>query len=207
MNALRLLIVCSIAAFSIASIRGEPFDAPNPDRCSDPRAGSVDTLEIGGANATTFEVLDDDAVIELVFGGQGASMFAVRFRLRGSDVPSCVAQTSALHDCPEGQLGCSNEEWTIAESVTPLRTYEEPDGSRSTDVHYVIISGRDPRYGDSFELRTTVAGISRTIRLWNGAQYAPDASPQDAAPAPDAQPLPDAQGSDAAPNDAGSPDA
>lgn len=201
------LRIGALAAAVVASLASGPaFEPPAPDSCLSGATGSISSLEVSGPDETTFTPLADDDVLPFVTGGQGVAMVGVRFRLVGTDVPSCASHETELSLCSmDGD--CSSGAVFGAETV-PLSTYAEDDGSRTTKPLWLLLDYSYPNPGEQFVLRATVAGADIERTLWfayRGLDSGPDAGAwgdADAAPSePDADAAPSESDADAAPSE------
>jgi hypothetical protein len=135
---------------------------PEPDRCDHlPTSVRVDSLELGSGNPDSlFQPWADEAVIPVTTGGQGSAMFPVRLRLRGPSVPACLPQRTVVTNVVGG---------TVALEASPLKTYEQEDGSRLTRTLWLVLD--DEHAVDFATVETRVEGKTSTRTIWVGAPY------------------------------------
>jgi hypothetical protein len=154
---MRRWVVIALAATQVGGLCGGGPSVPVPDECSmGASVGTVSSVEIGAA-ADTFTPVADGDVTPLVIGGQGGSMVVVRVRLRGANVPSCLAQRTIVYAGSGAELAEENE---------ALLTYPETDGSRTTKPLYVRMYGAIPGSGFPVVIRVIVGTIEVTRVLW-----------------------------------------
>ena len=128
--------------------------APEPDRCSDGVTEAAGVVVQTVPRTEPFRPYAEGDGIEIVGGGQGANMVAVRIRLVGDAAPSCIAQTTEIRDADGAGLGMLN---------VPIRTYQQPDGSRLTEDMWIVLLGR-PSPGERLQIVTEALG--QTIESW-----------------------------------------
>jgi hypothetical protein len=149
--------VAVLAALSMGGVCGPGPGLPMPDSCADgARAGTVTSLEIGGGGDPFAPQADGD-VTPKVIGAQGGAMVVVRVRLRGPDVPDCLAQRTIVYAGGGAEL---------AEEPEALLTYAQPDGSRTTNALYVRMFGMIPQGGQPVIVRVIVGALEVTRVLW-----------------------------------------
>jgi len=152
--AMRIAVIASAVGASLASgPGGDPI--PDPDTCELASAGTVDAVEIGDDDESSFVPLDDGASADFAVGGQGTDMFPMRIRIAGPDLPECLAQSTEL--VYDGTV--------IASTNEPLQTYADAAGTRATHAMFVIIFDVAPSPGESFTVSTTVGTITETRSL------------------------------------------
>lgn len=136
--------------------------------------GALTSLEIGTLDGDGgFAPFVADSVIDLQFGGQGSSMIVAHLRVRGTDVPACLAQRTVL-EYPNGDA--------IYEEQAPVPLDRAADGSWVSGSLFMIFD-REP--GAKVRLRAEVGGLSRSVEVWTNfmaVDAAPDAAPVDARP-------------------------
>jgi hypothetical protein len=197
---LRIFVILAAAVLSLASFGpGDPD--PEPDRCNSPEVGSIDSVEVGERDEDTFVSLADGSVVDFIFGGQGSPMLPIRYRIEGADLPSCVMHRTTLSYCSAyAEPDCQPLEETSL--VTPLNTYSEADGSRTTKTLFVITG--TPAEGMPIELEVQIGDAIANRTFYIGA-LPPDAGEPDSAAA-DANTT-DADIVDSNPSDAATADA
>lgn len=175
------------------------------DSCDTPAAGSAVSLEIGSVESGPFMPWVDGTVAHVVYGSQGGTMIPVALRLRGPDVPGCLVQDTRVLRYTDDAL--------IDLSSSPLRTYAEDDGTRTTKSIYLVMS-YDTQLGDAVRIRANAAGQSAELVVFVDHVGSPDAAVPDGGPQdaqPDAAAPRDAAMLDAGPDsavpDSGLPDA
>jgi hypothetical protein len=171
------------------------------DSCDTPAVGASVMLEIGSVEDGPFNPWAEGQVVPAVFGSQGGTMIPVALRLRGPDVPSCLAQDTRVLHYTDRELIDSNS--------SPVRTYSQDDGSRTTKSMFMVMR-YDINLGDAVRVVATAAGQSaeRVVfvdRVGSADAAVPDAGPEDASPDPDGAVPVDAAMLDAVP-DSGTPD-
>ena len=124
--------------------------APTPDECDEPAMARVTTVEIGGADEP-FLAWTHGGAAHLTRGPQGGLMIGIVIRLSGAELPSCLAQETSV-------LNAARD--TLVLSRTPLHTYEQPDGSRMTRVHWLVFEAREPAVGDTLSIRAVFASTT-----------------------------------------------
>lgn len=123
-----------------------------------PPAGVVlDSLDVSVGEGEVFVPLVDDAVVELIRGGQGARMLPVRIRAIGR-APECLAQSTQVS--VGGQLGGFSD--------YPLRTYVDGP-ARTTKPHYIVLYV-DVTVGTRLTLTVTAGGKSVVRQVWFAAR-------------------------------------
>lgn len=135
---------------------------PPPDDCSSPGAlDGIDGVEIGTFQDVDGEEVfvpwDDNSVVDITLGAQGGDMLGAVLKLHGSEVPACMEQRMLVLR-PEAQE-------TLASTHYPVRTYEQPDGTRITRVIWLIFGGERPWQGDAIELRLQMGPFEIQRRL------------------------------------------
>lgn len=135
---------------------------PEPDECDEASSDAVvASLELGGRDGDTFEPIEEGQTVTPVTGGQGGSMLPVRMRLRGEAVPTCIAQQTTLTDAVGN---------VFLQNATPLQTYSDGEGTRTTRPHYLIFDG-SPDPGDWITLTVEAAGHSAARSVWFTTPY------------------------------------
>ncbi|HUH00452.1 MAG TPA: hypothetical protein VML75_00575 [Kofleriaceae bacterium] len=172
------------------------------DSCDTPATGAAAMLEIGSVEEGPFNPWAEGQVVPAVFGSQGGTMIPVALRLRGPDVPPCLFQDTQVLHYTTREL--------IDSTSSPVRTYGQDDGSRTTKSMYMIMR-YDTNLGDAVRVVATAAGQSaeRVVfvdRVGSPDAAVPDAGPDDAAQDPDGAVPADAAMLDAVP-DSGTVDA
>jgi hypothetical protein len=170
----RVLALGISGCFALGSACGPPFIPPEPDRCESAATGGVDLVEVGEADSEPFTPWADEPIVDFVLGGQGTPMLGVRYHLNGPAVPACVVHETRLAQCWQGVTPCA-EPTDLAVVSVPIQTYAEPNGSRTTQPLWLVLFGREPAEGESFELAATLAGVTETRTLWRA--YRIDAGP------------------------------
>jgi hypothetical protein len=121
-------ITLAISALSTTFGCGSP-PAPAVDSCAAEPAGSIDTLEIGAGVPPAFGTeppfmpLADGDGMKLVHGAQGANMLGFVLRVSGATAPQCLHQQTMVADSAGAR---------VTSSTSPLATYAQPDGTRTT---------------------------------------------------------------------------
>jgi hypothetical protein len=134
-------------------------------------AAQVDALELGASEEAAFTPLADGDPVNVVVGGQGATMIIVRLRVRGAPAPLCLPQSTSV-TAPDDPLD------VLARSDASLATNLESDGSRSTGQ--LLLPGRYPSPGGGIAVTTRAGGQTVTRLLSVGV-----AGFYDFEPAPD----------------------
>lgn len=146
-------------AASLASLG--PGEDPEPDSCLFGDTGSISSIELGRGtfdDLDPFEPIDDGATVDIIQGGQGSSMYEVRYRLSGTEVPACVEHESILFTCATGSESCDTE---LARVDVPLRTYGDVQTSTTKSL-FLILGGR---VQDEFLLRANFGSLSGEWRV------------------------------------------
>lgn len=153
----RLAVTLILTALGGAGCGPAP-NAPPPDSCATPSAGSIDTLELGTATTTDlsggtspFAPLHDGDGVALIRGAQGANMLGFKLRVSGASAPSCLGQTTTITDTSGGR---------VTGSSPPLATYAQPDGTRVTKPMWLPAD-----YPANFIVSVTAAGQSISLHL------------------------------------------
>lgn len=155
---LTAVAVLVLAAGNLGVSCGPP--SPTPDTCEMPGPvsdGAVTSIEIGGLVDGQFVAFTDGGVAPLVVGGQGATMIVAHLRVRGSGLPTCLPQMTALEQL-DG-LVVSSENGPM--STTPAGA----DGVLTGDILL-------PYYGapaTQVRLRATVGTRTTTVVVWTDA--------------------------------------
>ena len=102
-------------------------------------------------------------------GGQGSDMLVLQFRLTGTTLPECAAQTATLDQCVNSD--CSDRR-QLGINTVAVRTYPNATGRQTGDV--LLILGFAPA-GTPVELSVEIGGLTETWRLW--IETMPDAGP------------------------------
>lgn len=184
---MRILLLATFCALPGCVSGGGCDGTPTPSsETCEPGApqGVVTEVDIGRYLDGTFEQYGENDVVPLIFGGQGSPMLVLNLRLRGSDLPDCVLQSTRVF-LDSGQSGGSEGSPLVTEQVLPdtwitgdllLVTYEVWSGARVT-------------------LESTAGDVTTAIAVWidyegtlPDAAPAPDAAWPDAAVPPDAAP-------------------
>ena len=120
---------------------------------------ALDAIEIGEPDDAEFRPIADGATLQIVRGPQGGDMVALRIRALGSEVPTCLQQTTRVSQNGQQVTG------TLA---TPLATYADAPGTRATRTTYVILNAA-PRAGEPATITVECGGLSatRTVRIEN----------------------------------------
>jgi hypothetical protein len=119
---------------------------------------ALDAIEIGEPDDSEFRPIADGAALQIVRGPQGGDMVALRIRALGSEVPTCLRQTTRVNQGGQQVTG------TLA---TPLATYADAPGTRATRTIYVL--NAPPRAGEPATITVECGGLSatRTVRIEN----------------------------------------
>ena len=126
--------------------------------------GTLTSAELGYLGGPgEFVPFIDQSVAGLQFGGQGASMYVVYLRLRGSGVPACVPQQTYLEEL-DGTL--------IASEEAGLSTSAAGAGTWLAGPMYLVY---DRASGVQVRLRTEVLGVERSVVVWVNAEGTIDA--------------------------------
>lgn len=153
-----------LAAGNLGMSCGPP--SPTPDTCDMPGPvsdGAITSLEIGGVVDGRFVPYTDGAVAPLVIGGQGASMIVAHLRVRGSGLPTCLPQQTALEQL-DG-LVVSSENGAMATT---------PAGADGVETGDILL----PYYGapaTPVRLRATVGDRTLAVVVWTDAVGVVDA--------------------------------
>ncbi|HXU67943.1 MAG TPA: hypothetical protein VN947_01375 [Polyangia bacterium] len=156
------LVTAAFALLGLAGCGPGTGGGPVPppmDTCTAPVQGSVDTLVIGAGNpadlssgtASPFAPLHDGDGMTPVRGGQGATMLGFVLAATGSSVPSCLEQQTLITDGSGG---------TVTQSLVPLTTYAQPDGSHATHAMWMPAS-----YPQTFVVSATAGGQTVSLHL------------------------------------------
>ena len=86
---------------------------PAPDTCNDPAVANAANIEVGAYQQDFFVPFADGSSLRVERGLQGADMVGLRLQLSGSDLPSCIAQSTTLR---------SESGSTLARLDVPLAT-------------------------------------------------------------------------------------
>jgi hypothetical protein len=182
-DALGLVMVAALGLAACSKGCGE--DLPDPDVCSGPRAGSVETAALGAADEVGFTPYQGGDVVRLIFTDDGEATLPIEFRLTGSDVPACVDHRTELFGCPAGEA-CADGLTSHVVLNAPLHTYpigdDEEGPERETQTLYLRLErDNEPPDGARLELVSQIAGIDVSVQLWL-EEPGPDATPAAAAP-------------------------
>lgn len=195
-RALFLVAVCTLSGCMGGGCNVPP--PPTSETCDNvPNAAPiVDRIDIGYITFERFELIEPDAAVPLVTGGQGSDMVVAALRITGSNLSDCVAQSTEL----------SFDGEPMSSETAPLRATQLSPAVWQTGA--ILL----PWYGPSGQLATltsTVSNETATVDFWVqymnpdivDAMVPPDAWVQDDAPNIDATTL-DAvdPGADAAPD-------
>jgi hypothetical protein len=162
------LVLVGLAVSACSKGCGE--DLPDPDICSGPRAGSIDSAAVGKGGQPVFAPLQNGDVMRFVFTESGEATLPLLFRLSGSDVPSCVEHRSRLLPADGGD--------PYVELLAPLHTYplDEGVGSETKVLYLRLDRDNEPTGGARLRLETEIAGIDLSVELWLEIA-GPDAGP------------------------------
>jgi hypothetical protein len=156
--------ICRVAVMltCTAAAAGCPPGVPVADVCDTPNSAGVESVELGRASLdSAFIAWDDGEEIEIVFGGQGDTMVALRYRVRGSGL-DCIRQQTILRD-QEGSA--------ITEDRRALRVYREAQGVYLTETHWVVIPYfATPATGALLEIEAEVGSAVASVELRAAAQ-------------------------------------
>jgi hypothetical protein len=150
------------AASAIAlSACGGPTPQPLPpaaDYCPTATVTTLSALTLGAGNPadlsggmSPFAPLHDGDSMQIVHGGQGATMLGFVFDVAGTPDPTCLGQTTAITD---------GAGVTIAQSSLPLTTYGQADGTRVTRPLWLPAA-----YPTDFVVTVDAGGQSLTLHL------------------------------------------
>lgn len=147
-HVLRIVVVCSVAAFSWGGGCG-PVPPPPPDSCSSPSKQGITTVELGPevAQDGSFDPWASEDRAYITLGFQGGNMIVATLRMSG-DAPACVQQKTVVK---QGGV-------VIAQEASPLNTYEQTDGSRMTKQIFLIFDDDGPAIGSQVEIVSTLGG-------------------------------------------------
>jgi hypothetical protein len=132
---------------------------PSTETC-EPEVGgppadiALTSIEIGSRATGTFEPFVEDGVAHLQIGGQGSPMVVAVLRLRGSGVPACLPQFTAI----ERLDGTS-----IVSEAAALPTHVEAAGTWYTNGMFLVYFGES---GIQARMRTVVAEQEYAVRVW-----------------------------------------
>jgi hypothetical protein len=132
---------------------------PTTDSCANATAATPAGIELGHAGSGEFRAFAPGDGVSIEIGSQGGAMIGVRLRMRGDDVPACVAQMTSV------EMGSTGE--SLATSASALNTYAESDGSRTTKTNWLIMGFVEPSSGDEVTITARVGGVetSRTLQV------------------------------------------
>jgi hypothetical protein len=181
----RRALVAVLAALALgACSKGCGEELPDPDVCSGPTEGTVETAALGDGERDPFEAFAPGQVVRFIYTEEGDAALPLRFRLSGGTIPTCVEQRTTLLGCPAGEV-CADEDLVEhGKLFAPLHTYRLDDGSgRETHVLYLRFErDNEPEEGARLELVSEIAGVDASVQLWfevGGPDAQPD--PSDAA--------------------------
>ncbi len=167
MSILRLGFLCVALSASVASVNPNDEPIPEDDLCDQGVGFGAEGIEIVQPDGDG--TLQDYEVRELVFGAQGGMMVPMRFRITGSQIPSCVRLALEYEKCLD--LACT--------SVSPdenlplgisLRTYEDA-ANRITQEYFAVLN-YPLSQGDLMRVTATVAPdttampVSTSVLVW-----------------------------------------
>ncbi|MBI4510936.1 MAG: hypothetical protein HY698_14985 [Deltaproteobacteria bacterium] len=158
----RVLLLLPLALLSLGGNCGPPL--PDPDSCTDPPNDvQVDAVEIGAGNAgSVFAPSSNGDVVPAEEGSIQAYWIGIRLRVAGASAPSCLPQKTVVK-APSGEVLVSSE--------TPVRAYEQGDGSRITRTLWLTVSGREAR-STWATIETKVGDKTTTRSVWIDERYA-----------------------------------
>ena len=103
--------------------------------------------------------------VNFIHGSQGLYMLAYRLQLSGDEIPVCPSHSIQAWRCAGGD--CAGDKTLLAQHNAPAETYDDSDTTRLTETLY-IISFDVPDEGDTVQLVSTVADLTRVIELTVG---------------------------------------
>jgi hypothetical protein len=152
--------VCAAAALTMLSACGPPsvLAAPPADACASPSGGIVDALVLGAGNPADLSggmsplaPLHDGDGMQIIHGGQGATMLGFVYSVSGASMPSCLGQMLSVTD---------TSGTAVVASSAALTTYGETDGTRQTRPVWLPGS-----YPNDFVVSASAGGQSLTLHL------------------------------------------
>lgn len=146
--------VAVAAAFSLGVTCGSS-SAPPPDSCNAPATRALSGLEIG-PELLLDRPFESWAAVDTAYvttGLQGGYMIGVSLRVPG-DAPACLAQRTTAS--AGGRV--------VAEEDSPLKTYEQVDGTRTTKTMWLVFADRPP-LDSQVEVTTVAGGKASTVSL------------------------------------------
>jgi hypothetical protein len=143
------------ASFSLGMMCGSPGPPP-PDSCPSPSSAALTTLELGP------EVISDRAyepwagsdTAYVTTGVQGGYMLGVTLRVPAG-AAACLAQRTTAS--AGGRV--------IMAEDSPLKTYEQADGTRTTRTTWLVFPGAPPAIDSQVEVTTKAGGQTQTVQL------------------------------------------
>ncbi len=155
---MRLFALAAVAAGALSACGPPSPLAPPTDRCTSPSGAAVDALTLGAGNPadlsggmSPFAALHDGDGMQLIHGGQGATMLGFVLDVAGAADPTCLGQTTTITDSMGG---------AVTASSAPLTTYAQSDGTRVTHPLWLPAA-----YPSDFVVATSAGGQSLTLHL------------------------------------------
>jgi hypothetical protein len=124
---------------------------------------TITSLEIGTMDGRAFIPFTDQGVAPLTIGGQGSDMIVTHLRLKGSGVPACLSQRTALE-----QLDGTE----IATEQAAVPTEPDGDGGWVSGSMFMVYFGAP---GHQIRFRSKVESVERTVVVWAGSTGTVDA--------------------------------
>lgn len=125
-----IVLGCALVVGGTLGGCGAGGGPPPTDACAMATPGSVDAVDLAAAGPgdlagmpSPFVPLADGDGVPLIRGSQGAYMIGVMLRVSGAQAPDCLMQRTVV-------TSTSGDKVTSASP--PLRTYLQPDGTRTT---------------------------------------------------------------------------
>ncbi len=118
---------------------------------------SITSLELGRVEGDVFVPFVDGGVAPLTLGGQGSPMIVTHLRLRGSGVPSCLAQTTWLEEL-DGSV--------ISSEAAAMATEPAEAGAWVTGGMFLVYYGASQH---QVRLRAKVGSRETSVVVWTDA--------------------------------------
>ena len=167
---IRTLIVTVAVGAALGPLAGcgsgcNPGPAPSSETCETPgTGGTVTEVQIGHWDGEAYDRYEDGDVVPMVTGGQGFPMLVFHLLVRGSDIPSCLAQETTVWvgDLVEGS------------EVLPLTTTRVQEELWLTGEALVVTFGVSS--GERVRVEAEVGGVVESVDLWVDYAPLPDAA-------------------------------
>ena len=132
---------------------------PETDSCLNAPSGDYTNTSLGRVVDGEFVPLEDGAILDVTWGGQGTPMIALAFRVEGSEV-DCIAQETVIE-----HAGISTG------SNVPLRAYASGENLVATEAHYLPIGVFDSDIDVPYTIRSTIGQETHEFWVWRNRAY------------------------------------